>query len=41
MLKEIGFDAISLEWIEEDKPAKTVDAARECGLIVQSLHAPF
>lgn len=41
MLKEIGFDAISPEWIEEDDLAKTVDAAREYGLIVQSLHAPF
>ena len=41
MLKEIGFDAISPEWIEEDELAKTVDAAREYGLIVQSLHAPF
>ena len=41
MLKEIGFDAISPEWIEGEDLAKAVDAAREYGLIVQSLHAPF
>lgn len=41
MLKEIGFDAISPEWKEDAKIGELVDKARELGIIVQSLHAPF
>ena len=41
MLKEIGFDAISPEWKEDVKVGELVKKAREYGLYVQSLHAPF
>lgn len=41
MLKEIGFDAISPEWKKEAKIGELVEKARELGMIVQSLHAPF
>ena len=41
MLKEIGFDAISPEWKEDAQIGEVVKKAREYGLIVQSLHAPF
>lgn len=41
MLKEIGFDAISPDWKEGDDFAELIEKAREYGLIVQSLHAPF
>ena len=41
MLKQIGFDAISPEWREGEELTQLMEKARECGLIVQSLHAPF
>lgn len=41
MLKEIGFDAISPEWKKDAKIGELVKKARELGMIVQSLHAPF
>ena len=41
MLKEIGFDAISPEWQEDAGIGELVEKAREYGLFVQSLHAPF
>ena len=41
MLKEIGFDAISPEWKEGPELGQLIEKAREYGLIVQSLHAPF
>ena len=39
LLKQIGFDAVSPVWNEELET--TVTAAREAGLAVQSVHAPF
>lgn len=41
LLAEIGFDAVSPEWKENVNIAEIVDAARNCGLEIQSLHAPF
>lgn len=41
MLKEIGFDAISPDWRDETELVQLIDTAREYGLMVQSLHAPF
>ena len=41
MLKKIGFDAISPDWKEGPELAAVIETARECGMIVQSLHAPF
>lgn len=41
MLKKIGFDAISPEWRDGAELAAVIETARECGLIVESLHAPF
>lgn len=41
MLKNIGFDAVSPEW-EPGVDLKIIaDAAEECGMALQSLHAPF
>ena len=41
MVKKIGFDAISPAWKSNDDLAAIVKAAKEYGLILQSLHAPF
>lgn len=41
MLKNIGFDAISPEWRDGSELAAVIETAREYGLIVESLHAPF
>ena len=41
MFKKIGFDAISPEWREEEALTAIIETARECGLIVESLHAPY
>ena len=41
MLKEIGFDAVSPIWKAGMDITDTINAARQCGLIIQSLHAPF
>lgn len=41
MLKDIGFDAISPEWKEGAEFAELIEKAREYGLIIQSMHAPF
>lgn len=41
MLKRIGFDAISPVWKTNADLSDIVNAANECGLCVQSLHAPF
>jgi len=41
MLKTIGFEAISPEWREGKEFDELMEQARECGMIVQSLHAPF
>ena len=40
MLKEIGFDAVSPVWRGHLELQKTVEAARNLGLEIQSLHAP-
>lgn len=40
-LKKIGFDAVSPEWVNHDDMSKIVSSARECGLEIQSVHAPF
>lgn len=40
LVKKIGFDAVSPEWESGDLKA-IVDAANECGAVIQSLHAPF
>lgn len=41
MLKNIGFDAISPEWRDGAELAEVIEISRECGMIVESLHAPF
>ena len=41
MLKQIGFEAISPEWRDGNEFAQLMETARECGLLVESLHAPF
>ena len=41
IVKAIGFDAISPVWSANDELVETVNAANECGLHIQSLHAPF
>lgn len=41
MVKRIGFDAISPVWKRDGDLAGIVNAAKECGLAIQSLHAPF
>ncbi len=41
MLKQIGFDAISPVYTDDDTLLKIVNSANECGLELQSLHAPF
>ena len=41
LLHKIGFDAISPLWAPEAELPAIVQTARECGMTVQSLHAPF
>ncbi len=41
MLKQIGYDAISLEWEREMDFDPIVDTARACGMLIHSLHAPY
>lgn len=41
MIGRIGFDAISPEWSKNVNLADLVEVARNCGLAIQSLHAPF
>ena len=41
MLKRIGFDAISPEWEKNVDLTPVITAAKECGMAVQSLHAPY
>jgi len=41
MLAKIGFDAISPEWKTDAELEAVAAAAKECGLVMQSLHAPF
>lgn len=41
LLKKIGFDAISPEWRKGPELAEVIETARESGMIVESLHAPF
>ena len=41
LLKQIGFDAISPEWRKGQELAQVIETAREAGMLVESLHAPF
>ena len=41
LIKEAGFDAVSPVWTWDDQLLKTVTAARDRCLYVQSVHAPF
>jgi len=41
MLKAAGFDAVSPAWRADEDLGDVVAAAKECGMAVQSLHAPF
>ena len=41
MVKNIGFEAVSLEWEPNFDLSDTVQAAKQHGLLIQSLHAPF
>ena len=41
MLRTIGFDAISPEWKTGDDLFELVRSANECGMFIQSLHAPY
>lgn len=39
--RKVGFDAVSPEYKRDIDMAEVVSAARECGLVVQSIHAPY
>lgn len=41
LLAKIGFDAISPEWNDREQLTDIVSCARQNGMAVQSLHAPF
>ena len=41
MVREIGFEAISPVWGKQVDLTPVIETARECGLIVQSLHGPY
>ena len=41
MIKAIGFDAVSPAWDADGSHLEYIRAARDCGLELQSLHAPF
>ena len=41
LLRETGFDAVSPEWEPEIDLNAIVETARQCGMTVQSLHAPY
>lgn len=41
LVHQAGFDAISPEWEPNVDLGELIDVARQCGLLVQSLHAPF
>jgi len=41
LVKRIGFDAISPVWTADSQLEPIVKAANQCGLYIQSLHAPF
>lgn len=41
LLKTIGFDAISPEWKPDGSHLEYIRAALDCGLELQSIHAPF
>ena len=41
LLKKIGFEAISPSWKSKEVVEEVVNVARECGLEIQSLHAPL
>lgn len=41
LLKAVGFDAVSPVWQRDVNLKELVDTAAACGLILQSLHAPF
>lgn len=41
LLARIGFEAVSPEWAPNADLAEIAEAARDCGQMLQSLHAPF
>lgn len=41
MLSEIGFDAVSPKWNTKLDMAKYVSLAKEFGMVIQSVHAPY
>lgn len=41
LLKNIGFDAVSPEWEDKADLKAIAETAAECGMVLQSLHAPF
>ena len=41
MLAKIGFDAVSPNWSSRPFLGEAIQVAKECGLELQSLHAPF
>lgn len=41
LIKQTGFDAVSPEWCEGVDLTDVIQTARDCGLYVQSLHAPY
>lgn len=41
MVKDSGFDALSPEWQADGSHIDYIRAAQECGLELQSMHAPF
>lgn len=41
LVKQIGFDAISPEWENDEKLCAIVETAKPLGMEIQSLHAPY
>ena len=41
LIKKIGFDAVSPEWNANINIGELIDVAKDGGLVIQSLHAPF
>ena len=41
LLKSIGFDAISPEWMPAGDHIAYLEAAKQAGMVVQSIHAPY
>ncbi len=41
MLSQIGFDSVSPKWESDIDMAELVSIAKECGMVIQAVHAPY